>query len=138
MTASWEVSTLAKLNTWLEAAETKFGDRIDSYPGYKQARPAINGAPTVTASAASVVPEHARIQPSPPPIRSVARRHRRPGALIAASKREADARERLLSRLLDTTLTLDEAALVLGVCTATVRRYANHGRFRLREKRNAH
>jgi len=42
-------------------------------------------------------------------------------------RRRAETREELLSRLLDPTLTLDETALMLDVCPATVRRYTNRG-----------
>ena len=44
-----------------------------------------------------------------------------------ARRRRAETREELLSRLLDPTLTLDETALMLDVCPATVRRYTNRG-----------
>ena len=39
-----------------------------------------------------------------------------------------DARYALLERLLDPALTLEETAKLLGVCAATVRRYANNGK----------
>ncbi len=38
-----------------------------------------------------------------------------------------ETREQLIHRLLDPTLTLEETARLLGVCTATVRRYTNRG-----------
>ncbi len=39
----------------------------------------------------------------------------------------AETREQLVGRLLDPTLTLQETALLLGVCPTTVRRYTNRG-----------
>ncbi len=51
-----------------------------------------------------------------------------PGALSAGLPRESlEAREELVRRLTNPTLTLEEAALILGVCPATVRRYTNRG-----------
>jgi excisionase family DNA binding protein len=44
---------------------------------------------------------------------------------VEGSPRET--REILLRRLLDPTLTLEETALLLGVCPTTVRRYTNRG-----------
>jgi excisionase family DNA binding protein len=44
---------------------------------------------------------------------------------VEGSPRET--REVLLRRLLDPTLTLEETALLLGVCPTTVRRYTNRG-----------
>ncbi len=41
--------------------------------------------------------------------------------------RAAQTREELVARLLDPTLTLQETALLLGVCPTTVRRYTNRG-----------
>jgi len=41
-----------------------------------------------------------------------------------------ETREALLQRLLDPTLTLQEAATLLGVCTTTVRRYTDRGLLR--------
>ena len=41
--------------------------------------------------------------------------------------RRQESREELLRRLLDPTLTLDETARMLGVCSTTVRRYTNKG-----------
>lgn len=41
--------------------------------------------------------------------------------------RKPESREELLRRLLDPTLTLDETARMLGVCSTTVRRYTNKG-----------
>ena len=38
-----------------------------------------------------------------------------------------EARDELLNRLLDPTLTLEQAAQVLNVCPTTVRRYTNRG-----------
>jgi excisionase family DNA binding protein len=38
-----------------------------------------------------------------------------------------ETREQLVSRLLDPQLTLQETALLLGVCPTTVRRYTNRG-----------
>lgn len=42
-------------------------------------------------------------------------------------RRPAETREQLVGRLLDPTLTLQETALLLGVCPTTVRRYTNRG-----------
>jgi len=42
-------------------------------------------------------------------------------------RRRAETREELVSRLLNPTLTLEETALMLDVCPATVRRYTNRG-----------
>jgi excisionase family DNA binding protein len=42
-------------------------------------------------------------------------------------RRAAETREQLVSRLLDPTLSLQETALLLGVCPTTVRRYTNRG-----------
>ncbi len=42
-------------------------------------------------------------------------------------RRAAETREQLVGRLLDPTLTLQETALLLGVCPTTVRRYTNRG-----------
>ena len=42
-------------------------------------------------------------------------------------RRAAETREQLVARLLDPTLTLQETALLLGVCPTTVRRYTNRG-----------
>ncbi len=42
-------------------------------------------------------------------------------------RRVVETREQLVERLLDPTLTLQEAALLLGVCPTTVRRYTNRG-----------
>ena len=42
-------------------------------------------------------------------------------------RRPVETREQLLSRLLDPILTLEETALMLDVCPATVRRYTNRG-----------
>lgn len=42
-------------------------------------------------------------------------------------RRAGETREELVQRLLDPTLTLREAALLLDVCPATVRRYTNRG-----------
>lgn len=41
-----------------------------------------------------------------------------------------ETREELLQRLLDPSLTLEEAARVLNVCPATVRRYTNRGQLK--------
>lgn len=41
--------------------------------------------------------------------------------------RKEELREELLARLLDPTLSLDEAARLLDVCPTTVRRYTNKG-----------
>jgi excisionase family DNA binding protein len=41
--------------------------------------------------------------------------------------RAAETREQLVARLLDPTLTLQETALLLGVCPTSVRRYTNRG-----------
>ncbi len=41
--------------------------------------------------------------------------------------RAVETREQLVARLLDPTLTLQETALLLGVCPTTVRRYTNRG-----------
>ena len=41
-----------------------------------------------------------------------------------------ETRELLLQRLLDPTLTLQEAATLLGVCTTTIRRYTDRGLLR--------
>jgi len=43
------------------------------------------------------------------------------------SRNAVETREDLVRRLLDPTLTLQEAALLLDVCPATVRRYTNRG-----------
>lgn len=55
-----------------------------------------------------------------------------PGELSAAVRRpvaapQNESREQLLNRLLDPTLTLEETAQILNVCTTTVRRYTNRG-----------
>jgi len=42
-------------------------------------------------------------------------------------RRAAETREQLVARLLDPTLSLQETALLLGVCPTTVRRYTNRG-----------
>ncbi|MGO8670289.1 MAG: helix-turn-helix domain-containing protein [Capsulimonadaceae bacterium] len=42
-------------------------------------------------------------------------------------RRRAETKQELLTRLLDPTITLEEAALVLEVCPSTVRRYTNRG-----------
>lgn len=42
-------------------------------------------------------------------------------------RRASETRQELVQRLLDPTLTLREAALLLDVCPATVRRYTNRG-----------
>jgi excisionase family DNA binding protein len=42
-------------------------------------------------------------------------------------RRVVETREQLVSRLLDPQLTLQETALLLGVCPTTVRRYTNRG-----------
>ncbi len=44
-----------------------------------------------------------------------------------AGGRLTETREQLIQRLLDPTLTLQETATLLGVCTTTVRRYTNRG-----------
>jgi excisionase family DNA binding protein len=41
-----------------------------------------------------------------------------------------ESREELVQRLVDPTLTLEETALLLGVCPQTVRRYTNRGHLR--------
>ena len=41
--------------------------------------------------------------------------------------RKGETREELLRRLVDPTLTLEEAACILEVCPTTVRRYTNRG-----------
>ena len=46
---------------------------------------------------------------------------------IRQRRRKAETREELLSRYLDPTLTLEETAVILDVCPATVRRYTNRG-----------
>ena len=43
------------------------------------------------------------------------------------SRRAAESRERLVQRLLDPVLSLEEAAVLLDVCPTTVRRYTNRG-----------
>ena len=48
-------------------------------------------------------------------------------ALTRQRRRKSETREELMSRLLDPTLTLEETALMLDVCPATVRRYTNRG-----------
>lgn len=48
-------------------------------------------------------------------------------AARARRRRVVETREQLVERLLDPTLTLQEAALLLGVCPTTVRRYTNRG-----------
>lgn len=45
----------------------------------------------------------------------------------AQRRRRTETREELLSRLLDPILTLEETAVMLDVCPATVRRYTNRG-----------
>lgn len=44
-----------------------------------------------------------------------------------AARTFEETRDQLIQRLLDPTLTLEETAKLLDVCTATVRRYANRG-----------
>lgn len=44
-----------------------------------------------------------------------------------AQPRAKESREQLIQRLLDPTLTLSETAALLGVCSATVRRYTKRG-----------
>ena len=46
------------------------------------------------------------------------------------SRRVMVTRDELVERLLDPTLTLQETALLLGVCPTTVRRYTNRGALR--------
>ena len=46
------------------------------------------------------------------------------------TRRVVESRDELVSRLLDPTLTLQETALLLGVCPTTVRRYTNRGALR--------
>ena len=46
------------------------------------------------------------------------------------SRRVMETRDELVERLLDPTLTLQETALLLGVCPTTVRRYTNRGALR--------
>ena len=47
--------------------------------------------------------------------------------LRQSTKTTGETREQLLDRLLNPTLTLEEAAHVLDVCPTTVRRYTNRG-----------
>lgn len=68
---------------------------------------------------------------------AVQMRKKLPKSFRAAGKREEvaqnsyqgfkETREELMERLLDPPLTLEEAARVLNVCPATVRRYTNRG-----------
>lgn len=58
--------------------------------------------------------------PLPPPARESAARSR-------SRSRFSESRESLVRRLIDPELRLREVALLLGVCPATVRRYANRG-----------
>jgi excisionase family DNA binding protein len=48
-------------------------------------------------------------------------------AVPGMKPRVRESREELLQRLLDPVLSLEETALLLGVCSATVRRYTNKG-----------
>ncbi len=70
---------------------------------------------------APVVPPSVRPGRETPPAPDAAppRRGRGP--------RPAETREELLRRLVDPTLTLEEAACILEVCPTTVRRYTNRG-----------
>lgn len=47
--------------------------------------------------------------------------------LLPDAEPQADERRQLIERLLNPLLTLEDTARLLGVCTATVRRYANKG-----------
>jgi excisionase family DNA binding protein len=49
------------------------------------------------------------------------------GRCSGTRRRRPETRDELLSRLLDPVLTLEETALMLEVCPATVRRYTNRG-----------
>jgi excisionase family DNA binding protein len=53
-----------------------------------------------------------------------------PKAAPSDSRRVMETRDELVERLLDPTLTLQETALLLGVCPTTVRRYTNRGALR--------
>lgn len=53
------------------------------------------------------------------------------------SPRPAETREQLLRRLLDPTLTLDETARILEVCSTTVRRYTDRAQNPLPCQRSA-
>lgn len=50
-----------------------------------------------------------------------------PASETRRPRRAAETREQLVARLLDPTLSLQETALLLGVCPTTVRRYTNRG-----------
>ena len=53
-----------------------------------------------------------------------------PKPIPGESRRVMETRDELVERLLDPTLTLQETALLLGVCPTTVRRYTNRGALR--------
>jgi len=51
-------------------------------------------------------------------------------AQASTSPRQRETREKLLTRILDPVLTLEETALLLEVCPTTVRRYTNKGQLK--------
>ncbi len=113
----------------------------------KPSRPAPARRPSSRLPAESlkhgVVPEEPRIPPLPPAVPDsdseaadlwvgLPRQLQILGTMArlepaGATRSFEETREELIHRLADPTLTLEETARLLDVCTATVRRYANRG-----------
>ncbi len=66
--------------------------------------------------------------PNTPPAQPQQKKSRQPLKPVFKSQTtKTETREQLLERLVNPTVTLEEAALIMGVCKATVRRYTDRG-----------
>jgi excisionase family DNA binding protein len=114
---------MSSLSDWLDRVEkSKSTSGILGYSA--KSRALGKSLPKRNASSSS--------QKAEDPSRST-RRHRAkhsPSPLVRetdSDPKRLESRDELLSRLLDPVLTLEETAIVLNVCPATVRRYTNKG-----------
>jgi excisionase family DNA binding protein len=115
---------MSSLNEWISRVE-KAKAVLDSDKSLRRTKSLSKALPTEAASRSQKSQVHTASTESPTTVGK--KNVLVSDDLVEESGDTMETRDELLNRLLDPILTLEETAIVLNVCPATVRRYTNRG-----------